>query len=123
MPTGDNHGVKTSKIPGHRQYNRQGGRPELTGDFEAVCDAVLAARKGSGETITDIANRFGVSRGWIHKWVYLVLNADGEFFWFRPQPRKHGGWGTGDGSGVVSGTGANSNLGPPGSSLATPKLA
>ena len=75
MPTGDNHGVKVSKIPGHRQYNRQGGRPELTGDFEAVCDAVSAARKGSGETITDIANRFGVSRGWIHKWVYPVLDA------------------------------------------------
>jgi len=73
-PTGDNHGVKVSKIPGHRQYNRLGGRPGLDVDFEAVCDATLMARDGSGETITDIANRFGVSRGWIHKWVYPVLN-------------------------------------------------
>ena len=74
MPTGDNHGVKVSKIPGHRQYNRLGGRSGLTVDFKAVCDATLMARNGSGETITDIANRFGVSRGWIHKWVYPVLN-------------------------------------------------
>ncbi len=50
----------------------QGGRPELTVDFKAVCDATLMVRNGSGETITDIANRFGVSRGWIHKWVYPV---------------------------------------------------
>jgi hypothetical protein len=75
MPTGYNHGVKTSKIPGHRQYNRQGGRPGLTVDFEAVCEATLMVRNGSGETITDIANRFGVSRGWIHKWVYPLLDA------------------------------------------------
>ena len=75
MPTGDNHRVKTSKIPGHRQYNRLGGRPGLTVDFKAVCDAVLQARNGSGETITDVATRFGVSRGWIHKWVYPVLGA------------------------------------------------
>ena len=75
MPTGDNHGVKTSNTPGHRQYNRLGGRPGLTVDFKAVCDATLMARDGSDETITDIANRFGVSRGWIHKWVYPVLDA------------------------------------------------
>jgi transposase-like protein len=75
MPTGDNHGVKTSKIPGHRQYNRLGGRPGLTVDFKAVCDAVLQARNGSDETITDVATRFGVSRGWIYKWVYPVLDA------------------------------------------------
>ena len=67
--------VKTSYILGHRQYNRLGGRPGLTVDFKAVCDATLMARNGSGETITDIANRFGVSRGWIHKWVYPVLDA------------------------------------------------
>jgi len=75
MPTGDNHGVKVSNIPSNRQYNRLGGRPGLNVDFEAVCDATLMARNGSGETITDIANRFGVSRGWIHKWVYPVLDA------------------------------------------------
>jgi len=65
----------TSKIPGQRQYNRRGGRPGLTVDFEAVCDAVVKARKRSGETITDVATRFGVSRGWFHKWVYPLLDA------------------------------------------------
>ena len=39
-------------------------------DFVAVCDAVLMAWNGGGESITDIALRFGVSRGWIRKWVY-----------------------------------------------------
>ena len=67
--------MNMSKIPGQRQYNRLGGRPGLTVDFEAVCDATLMARNGSGETITDIATRFGVSRGWIHKWVYPELDA------------------------------------------------
>ena len=75
MPTGDNHRVKTSNIPSHRQYNRLGGRPGLTVDFKAVCDAVLQARNGRDETITDVATRFGVSRGWIYKWVYPVLDA------------------------------------------------
>ena len=53
-----------------RGYRRCGGRPPLDVDFVAVCDAVLMAWNGSGESITDIALRFGVSRGWIHKWVY-----------------------------------------------------
>ena len=65
-----------NKIPGHRKYNRRGGRPGLTVEFGAVCDGVLRARNGSGETITDVAVRFGVSRGWINKWVYPVV--DGE---------------------------------------------
>ena len=65
----------TSKVPGQRQYNRLGGRPGLAVDFTTVCDAVLQARNGSGETITDVATRFGVSRGWIYKWVYPVLDA------------------------------------------------
>ena len=64
-----------SEIPQQRQYNRLGGRPGLGVDFRAVCDAVLQARNGSGETITDVATRFGVSRGWIYKWVYPVLDA------------------------------------------------
>jgi hypothetical protein len=59
--------------PGGRRYNRLGGRPGLTVDFKAVCDAVIEARNGSGETMTDIAARFEVSRGWIHKWVYPRL--------------------------------------------------
>jgi transposase len=44
-------------------------------NHKAVCDAILQARNGSGETITDVATRFGVSRGWIYKWVYPVLDA------------------------------------------------
>jgi hypothetical protein len=68
-------GFKVEK-PGIRHYNRRGGRPGLDIDFEAVCDAVLGARNGSGETMTDIAARFGVSRGWLHKWVYPALMAD-----------------------------------------------
>ncbi len=67
-----------SSIPAQRKYNRLGGRPGLTVDFEAVCDAVLRARNGSGETITEVAAKFGVSRGWIHKWVYTALEAEKE---------------------------------------------
>ena len=62
-----------SKIPAQRKYNRLGGGPGLTVDFGSVCDAVLKAWKGSGETMTDIAARFQVSRGWLHKWVYPAL--------------------------------------------------
>ena len=39
-------------------------------DFKAACDAILMVSNSSGEIITDIANQFGVSRGWIHRWVY-----------------------------------------------------
>ena len=66
-------GTTGSNIPPQRKYIRRGGRPGLIVDFEAVCDAILKARRGSGETITDVAVRFGVSRGWIHKWVYPVV--------------------------------------------------
>ncbi len=62
--------------PGSRRYNPRGGRPGLNVDFAAVCDAVLGAWNGSGETMTDIAARFGVSRGWLHKWVYPALNGE-----------------------------------------------
>ena len=64
-----------SDIPQQRQYNRLGGRPGLGVGFRSVCDAFLQARNGSGETITDVAIRFGVSRGWIYKWVHPVLDA------------------------------------------------
>ena len=60
--------------PASRKYNRQGGRPGLDVDFKAVCDAVLAAWSGNGETMTDVAAWFGVSRGWLHKWVYPFLD-------------------------------------------------
>ena len=42
-------------------------------DFVAVCDAIREAWAGNGETVTSIAARFGVSRGWIHKWVYPAI--------------------------------------------------
>ena len=66
--------LMSSKIPPQRKYNRLGGRPGLNVEFKAVCDAVARARNGSGETITDVAVRFGVSRGWIYKHVYPVLD-------------------------------------------------
>ncbi len=63
--------------PGGRRYNRRGGRPPLTVDFKAVCDAVQGAWQGNGESITEVAARFGVSRGWIWKWVYPALELRG----------------------------------------------
>ena len=42
-------------------------------DFVAVCGAIRGDWAGSGETVTSIAARFGVSRGWIHKWVYPAI--------------------------------------------------
>ena len=65
--------VSEVENPGRRGYNRRGGRPGLNVDFVAVRDAVQGVWEGSGETITDIAARFGVSRGWIHKWVSPAL--------------------------------------------------
>ena len=59
-------------------YNRRGGRPPLEVDLMAVCDAVSRAWDGSGETITAVAARFGVSRAWIHKRVYPALQHPGE---------------------------------------------
>ena len=56
-----------------REYNRRGGRPRLNVDFVAGCDAVREARKGNGQTMTDVAGRFGVSRGWLWKWCYPAL--------------------------------------------------
>ena len=70
--------VLSVRKPGIRQYNRRGGRPGLNVDFKAVCDAVERAWKGDGETMTDIAARFGVSRGWIHKWVYPAFDDNTE---------------------------------------------
>ena len=34
----------------------------MDGDFKAVCDAVLGRWRASAETITEVAERFGVSR-------------------------------------------------------------
>ena len=63
--------IKT--IPGRRKYNQRGGRPGLNVNFKAVCDAVLGAWSGNGDTVTDVAARFGVSRGWIYKWIYPAI--------------------------------------------------
>ena len=59
--------------PGIRRYNQQGGRPPLDVDFKAVCDAVKGAWSGNGDTITDIPERFAVSRVRIWKWVYRAM--------------------------------------------------
>ena len=66
---------RISASGGVKEYRRRGGRPGLNVDFVAVCDAVHKARNGSGETMTDVAARFEVSRGWIHKWVYPAINS------------------------------------------------
>ena len=58
---------------GRRLYNPRGGRPPLDVDFMAVCNAVREAQDGSGESITAVAKRFGVSRVWSHKWIYPVI--------------------------------------------------
>jgi hypothetical protein len=44
---------------------QRSGRPPLDVDFVAGYSAVQGAWNGSGETITGIAERFGVSRGQI----------------------------------------------------------
>ena len=62
---------------GRRPYNPRGGRPPLDVDFMAVCDAVREALDGNGETITAIALRFRVSRGWLHTHVFPVTKGDG----------------------------------------------
>ena len=69
-PTGDRHGPN---IPRTRGYRQHGGRPGLNVDFVAVCDAIRKAWAESGGTVTSVAARFGVSRGWMHKWVYPEL--------------------------------------------------
>jgi len=66
--------IEGNARPAFRQYSRRGGRPGLNVDFVADCDAVLGARNGSGETMTDIANRFECSRAWLHKHVYPIID-------------------------------------------------
>ena len=78
--------ANTYNRSGTRRYNRLGGRPGLNVDFVAVRDAVQAAWSGSGETITEIALRFGVSRGWIHANVYPVLECRSQANSEKPPP-------------------------------------
>ena len=68
--TGDRHGPN---IPPKRGYSQRRGRPGLNVDFVAVCDAVREAKKENGQTMSDVAERFGVSRGWLWKWCYPAL--------------------------------------------------
>lgn len=63
----------TNKAP-VREYNRRGDRPGLNVDFVVVCDVSQEIGNYSGETMTDIAERLGVSLSWIHKWVYPELD-------------------------------------------------
>ena len=76
-----NSDLNKGGIPAQRKYNRRGGRPGLNVDFKAVCGAVLGAWQGNGETVTDVAARFGVSRGWIYKHVYPVLDGEKIQMW------------------------------------------
>ena len=50
-----------SQSPPHRGYRRGGGRPYLEVDFVAVCDAVLMACNGSGESITASLSDLGLA--------------------------------------------------------------
>ena len=68
--TGDRYGPNR---PPKRGYSQRGGRPGLNADFMAVCAVVREARMENGETMSDVAGRFGVSRAWLHKWVYPAL--------------------------------------------------
>ena len=61
------------KITPRKGHGPVGGRPRLEVDFVAVCDAVREAIEGNGETITAVAQRFGVSRGWIHANIYPAI--------------------------------------------------
>ena len=66
--------VILAETPGIRQDNqRVGGHPPLDVDFKAVYDAVSRAWNGGGETLTEVAERCGVSRGWIYLRVYKEL--------------------------------------------------
>ena len=62
-----------AETPGTREDNQRGGRPGLDVDFAAVCDPVRGVWNGSWETVTDIAERFGVSKEWTWEWVYPEL--------------------------------------------------
>ena len=70
----------------HRGYRRRDGRPPLDVDILAISDAVEAVLNGSGETISGIALRFGVSRGWIHANVYPVLECRSQANSEKPPP-------------------------------------
>ena len=65
--------IVLAEIPGTRQDNQWRGRPGMDVDFAAVCNAVRRVWNGSWETVTDTAERFGVSREWTWKRVYPGL--------------------------------------------------
>ena len=73
--------------PPKRKYSRCGGRPGLDVDFVAVCDATELVKNGGGGTVADVARKFGISRGWIIKWVYPALTQEPD----RARPYPHGG--------------------------------
>ena len=74
-PSGPTGGQRGPNIPATKGYRQRGGggRPGLNVDFVAVCDAIRKAWAESGGTVTSVATRFRVSRGWMHKWVYPEL--------------------------------------------------
>jgi len=64
---------ETAHTGPHKGYWPRGGRPPLDVDIGAISDAIRDALSGGGETISAVARRFGVSRGWIHANVYPAL--------------------------------------------------
>ena len=65
-------GMAYAKAHGTRSGRPIGRKPPDV-DFVTNCDAVSRAVNGSEDTLTDIARRFAVSRGWIYKRVVPVV--------------------------------------------------
>lgn len=51
-----------------------GGRPRAQVDFMTICDS-LKGRLGERGAIKKMAEKYGVSRAWIYKWVMPVIRA------------------------------------------------
>ena len=49
------------------------GRPRLSVDFMAICDALRGRSRKPG-AVARVAREFGVSRGWLYKWVIPTLD-------------------------------------------------
>jgi len=50
-------------------------RPAAGGDLATIYDAVYEAKTSRSETLTDVAQWFGVSRGWIYDNVIPAIEA------------------------------------------------
>ena len=65
-------GMEHAKKHGTKSGKRI-GRPAKKVDFATIYDAVYEAKMTGAETLTDVAERFGVSRGWIYDHVIPLL--------------------------------------------------